>query len=569
MVKTLCVLELNKDRGCPASLREFISSAGFSDCLLLGRDTRPDEQTPLQLRGTGTGKEVYRTLESCIPDLSPGPFTGLADLGGWLRERGYTHVLRIRPEGLPLNPILAEKFWKRFLESGKPYGCVASWNAFLPGLLMDASNLQEWGTLSSRGFRTFPDGHLDLPGNTMEYQFDLQDRAFYLRDHYEDLFSTPHTLQIEVSSVCNSRCPKCMFHGGRSPLYRPLTQDPPFMEETLFRKIIDEFSSFRPRTGTAAALSYRGESLLHPRFFELVRYTRERGVRAVFNTNGALLTPEVSSRLLDLDVTAISLSVDSLIPAVHRRLQNGDIGQVVRNMDFLLEEKERRGLKRPSLSSISVISSENAGELIPLLGFLLTRFELVSYFHYQDILKRTVSAPHTYFDVHDRYPCPHPWEFLTVLSSGKVIRCGYDFNHEQILGDLNSMSVQDIWNGEAMASCRGLMTRGLHEQVPICGGCPRWRAVYKEFALVDGLTVSTQWEGKNLIRNGRGVNRETLEDICSDLPRTVFLPKGTGMAHTENAGSAERKKKIMDSSGFFSVVSVCSSDPVEERGKRA
>jgi len=493
-----------------------------ADFLILQPHADVDSQRPIQLRGKNAKR--YKVIGFSSQDEYPHCLDGFDGLQKWLLAQDYQKVLRVRTDGFPLNTELIVKFWQKFWQSGLPYGCVATWNAFLPGLLIDAWNPFAVNENKPHNLILFPDGHPYLPGETYEYVMDLEDRAFFFDTHFEELFGTPHTLQIELASVCNIHCPKCLFHGGRSPIYRPRTSAPPFMISDLFKKLIDEFSTFNPRTGLAAALSYRGESFLHPDFFQLVDYTRKKGVRAVVNTNGKLLSKENVLKLLDLDLTAISISLDSLDPAKHHKLQGSDIDQVAHNLDFLLEEKSRRGIKRPVLTSISVISSENEAELPKLLDFLLARCEQVAAFGYMDITKRSISAPHTYFTVPERYPCPHPWEMLTVLSSGKVIRCGYDLNHKAVLGDLNHESIMSVWNSEKMQTDRHNMCRGYYERDNICSGCPRWQAVYKRLSIHDNIMVTTQWEGKTLQLLNKNYDPDVLPTIYSDRPKSVSLP---------------------------------------------
>ena len=523
MNSTLCILEQDPKRLDTQTLPQLMSLFVQSDFLVLQPQAGIDSQRPIQLRGNGA--KHYKVTDFSSQDTCPHWLDGFDGLHNWLKTQNYQKVLRVRPDGYPLNTELIIKFWQHFWQSGLPYGCVATWNAFLPGLLIDAWNPSTVSENKPQNQTLFPDGHLYLPGTSYEYVMNLEDRAFFFDTHFANLFSTPHTLQIELASVCNSRCPKCLFHGSRSPLYHPRTAAPPFMETDLFKKLIDEFSTFKPRTGLAAALSYRGESFLHPDFFQLLAYTRKKGVRAVVNTNGKLLSKDNVLKLLDLDVTAISISLDTLDPAKHRKLQGCDIHQVARNLDFLLAEKARRGLQHPVLTSISVISAENEAELPKLLDFLLARCEQVAAFGYMDITKRSISAPHTYFTVPERYPCPHPWEMLAVLASGKVIRCGYDLNHETVLGDLNHESIMNVWNSDKMQTDRRNMCRGYYERGNICSDCPRWQAVYKRLSLHEGIMVSTQWEGKTLQLLSKNYNRDTLSEIFSDRPQSVALPR--------------------------------------------
>ena len=50
--------------------------------------------------------------------------------------------------------------------------------------------------------------------------------------------------------------------------------------------------------------------------------------------------------------------------------------------------------------------------------------------------------------------CFYPWTAMSVLCDGRVVTCCMDYNGQQVLGDLNSQTVMDIWNGPVLASVR-------------------------------------------------------------------------------------------------------------------
>jgi hypothetical protein len=516
----LIVSKRDPDPG--ACLRRVLSEHSFAAYGILKVVEQDDPAVPIRMRDASKRPMVLSEFSGRAPEERV--FEDTLGVLHWLQDQGYDEVVRFRPDGLPLETGLLPRFVKQYRESGLAYGSLSSWNAFLYGLLLDAWALAPLREALRKGeVRIYPDGRLHLPYPAFEYDMDLGERAYYYGDLYDSLFSVPHTLQVELSAACNSRCPKCLFHGPNTTLYRPRTESPPFMERELFQRIIDEFSQFKTRTGLAVALNYRGECQLHPDFYDFVAYARERGVRAVFNTNAKLLTPEAIRRLLDLDLSAVSFSVDSLMPGLYDRLQGGKIRKVLSNIDFMVSERARQGRRNPVLSTIHVVTSETVPELPGLVEHFLQRTELVSFFHYQDIRKRTISSPYTFFDVSERYPCGHLWEVMTILSSGKVIRCGYDFNHEDVLGDLQAQSILEVWNGERMTSYRRKMCEGRFGEVLLCSECPRWKAVYKKMDLLDGLLVTTQWEGRTLQKMKDTYSRDLLPNLFSDLPRSVPL----------------------------------------------
>ena len=50
--------------------------------------------------------------------------------------------------------------------------------------------------------------------------------------------------------------------------------------------------------------------------------------------------------------------------------------------------------------------------------------------------------------------CFCPWTALSVLWDGKAVTCCMDYNGVQGVGDLNSQSVMEIWNGPVLSAIR-------------------------------------------------------------------------------------------------------------------
>ena len=53
------------------------------------------------------------------------------------------------------------------------------------------------------------------------------------------------------------------------------------------------------------------------------------------------------------------------------------------------------------------------------------------------------------------YPCYRPWLTFTVLWDGRVSLCCADFDGRNVLGDLNTSTIQEIWNAEPTGTRAG------------------------------------------------------------------------------------------------------------------
>jgi hypothetical protein len=52
------------------------------------------------------------------------------------------------------------------------------------------------------------------------------------------------------------------------------------------------------------------------------------------------------------------------------------------------------------------------------------------------------------------YPCYRPWLTFTVLWDGRVSLCCADFDGRHVLGDLNTSTIQEVWNGAPYVAAR-------------------------------------------------------------------------------------------------------------------
>ncbi len=103
---------------------------------------------------------------------------------------------------------------------------------------------------------------------------------------------------LEPTSMCNLACDGCYRenHGGS---HKDL--------ETIAREL-DLFARLRRCDGVSIA---GGEPLTHPQIADIVRMVRARGWKAIINTNGALLTPDLLAGLKRAGVSGFTFHVDS------------------------------------------------------------------------------------------------------------------------------------------------------------------------------------------------------------------------------------------------------------------
>jgi len=276
----------------------------------------------------------------------------------------------------------------------------------------------------------------------------------------------PYRLWIEPTAICNLRCPYCPNKdlGRREKLG--------FMDFKLFTKVIDEACEWVHDIN----VHHRGESISHPRFFDIVNYAGERGIFTKLHTNGTKLDEEKAQAVLDSTLDLISFSFDGFEKETYERYRvGGHFETTVENIVRFLQMKKERGQRKP-FTVIEVMdfpdgngafSKEKRQAFEKRFGDLPLDWMIIK-------------KPHNWagnIDVDggiytSRYvPCTFLWHSLVVMWDGKVGPCPHDFLGKIILGDANVSSLAEIFNSEKLIFLREKMIAGDVGGLQPCANC--------------------------------------------------------------------------------------------------
>ena len=104
-----------------------------------------------------------------------------------------------------------------------------------------------------------------------------------------------------ITRRCNLKCVHCYSDSDAKDYPGELTWEQ-------CRAVIDDLADF----GVPGLLLSGGEPLIHPRFFDLARYGRERGLRLTISTNGTLITPDTAAQLREIGFAYVGISLDGI-----------------------------------------------------------------------------------------------------------------------------------------------------------------------------------------------------------------------------------------------------------------
>lgn len=104
-----------------------------------------------------------------------------------------------------------------------------------------------------------------------------------------------------ITRRCNLACIHCYSDSAAREYPGELTW-------AQMRGVVDDLSGFH----IPALLLSGGEPMIHPRFFELASYARERGLRLTLSTNGTLIDADRAKQLKEIGFAYVGISLDGI-----------------------------------------------------------------------------------------------------------------------------------------------------------------------------------------------------------------------------------------------------------------
>jgi radical SAM protein with 4Fe4S-binding SPASM domain len=279
--------------------------------------------------------------------------------------------------------------------------------------------------------------------------------------------SLPIRLWIEPASICNLKCIMC------------LNKDAPpsekgIMEWELYKKIIDEVKDYV----YDVYLHHRGEPLMHPEFPRMIEYARSAGLKVKFHTNGTLMKPALSEKILEAGPDLVSFSVDGFTKEAYEKIRvNADFEKTMENISAFLQKKKEKGLTRPYtiVEEIDFPQFRTPADEANRKDFS-ARFRELGLD--EMIFKKLYNwAGYLKMDGMEKgeityTACTFLWYAAVILWNGEVSPCPQDYFAKLKLGNLKNHTLREIWAGEAYEGLRKKMASGIGGISP-CSECDR------------------------------------------------------------------------------------------------
>lgn len=289
--------------------------------------------------------------------------------------------------------------------------------------------------------------------------------------------SSPLLIHFGTNNVCNFKCKFCPT--GDDELLKKYNVKKGFMKYELFCKCIDELKEF-PNKIKKIMFHIDGEPLLHPDLPKMIKYAKKSKVsnNLTLFTNGALLTPELSRKIIDAGIQFIQVSIEGVSDEKYLELTGTktSYNNILANTAYLYCNRGNdcfvtakiidcglsEGEKEKFLNDFKNVTDECHIENI--ISFIDESIKDTS------LGKKSGLTTDGIIQV-DKKVCTNPFYTMSVNFDGRVSACTCDWSKRTIIGNVNNNTLKEIWNGEKLNNFRKIQLMKEKETIPACRDC--------------------------------------------------------------------------------------------------
>jgi MoaA/NifB/PqqE/SkfB family radical SAM enzyme len=157
-------------------------------------------------------------------------------------------------------------------------------------------------------------------------------------------------LYVEPTNQCNLDCRTCMRNAWEESMG--------MMPDAVFDGIVAGLKDFSPVP--TVFFGGFGEPLFHPQIVDMVRRAKELGTRVELITNGTMLTPELSKKLVQAGIDLLWVSLDGATPDSYEDVRLGaELSNVIDNIAGFQDAIRRyAGVLMSPIGMLTVFSTE-------------------------------------------------------------------------------------------------------------------------------------------------------------------------------------------------------------------
>ena len=289
----------------------------------------------------------------------------------------------------------------------------------------------------------------------------------------------PTFTQFETSTTCNASCLMCP--------HKKMTRKGTAQWSTI-SKIIREAA---PKSGSLCPFLMQ-EPMLEPRLHSILANIKQNNpsCNIVVYSNMATLHPQIENIIRDNLLDELHISFYGPTKELYTKWQSPlNWEQTQENIKRFYELRGKHGKTKPViyLHVITVPELVNNFKEYKIQKYV-DQAVLVPYDTFHGDMPDLAGDQTKYLGAPaERTPCMRLWTSLNVHFDGTVVPCCIDYNELVKLGNVNTQTLEEIWNSEPFRLMRLKHAQGKWNEIPLCRDCKvhetqftkEWRIYWK------------------------------------------------------------------------------------------
>ncbi|MEI6985748.1 MAG: radical SAM protein [Rhodospirillaceae bacterium] len=290
----------------------------------------------------------------------------------------------------------------------------------------------------------------------------------------------PERYLLDLETVCNLKCPMCLFHGDPEEKKKHEHIIGKMTSENLI-PLLDEMKLSQP----VVAPSWWGEPLLIKNLKEQIREMKQRDIVISFNTNGLTLTEDIARFLVEMQIDSIFFSFDAVTPETLKKVRGVDkLDKIANNCEMMLRVRDEAKSTMPRIGASYTIQRDNEHEVEEFIKIWTKKVDVVRVgYVFEDGGIWGIKLPE------ERIPCSMLYHSLPIHFNGDASICCFDSYGYQIVGNVFKDGIKAVWHGEALSQIRHYHETGQWDMVPFCQNCNAWAGQIWEEEMTDELLI--------------------------------------------------------------------------------
>ena len=285
-------------------------------------------------------------------------------------------------------------------------------------------------------------------GNFTDYIFNRL--HWVMAPRYKMVAPMPLHVDIETANTCNMNCPMC---------YRDMMKEVGQMDFDLFTKIVDECAE---RGVYSIRLSWRGESLTHPRIKDMIAYAAKRVKNVSTLTNAFYIDEDIIDCIVKNGLSYLAVSFDGIRENYNLIRHPARFEDSYEKLQQLRDKKQQAGASRPQVRlctiwpAIREAPQDYYETMKPVSDYMVSN----PYINFKGEMK-----------IKPDFICQYPWERLVVAFNGKTQCCTGWNATDIILGNAKDKTLEEMWHSSKMQELRKMHAGGRRLEVASCAEC--------------------------------------------------------------------------------------------------